>query len=58
MTVLACLRTRRPSTSRTRGYAAPANAQFKTWKILRRIRGCPHHATLLVNAVQTLIHAG
>jgi hypothetical protein len=44
--------------ARLRGPGERANAQLKSWKILRRIRGCPHHATLLVNAVQTLIHAG
>lgn len=43
--------------ARLRGPGERANAQLKSWKILRRIRGCPHHATLLVNAVQTLIHA-
>lgn len=34
-----------------------ANAELKNWKILRRIRSSPAHATLLVNAVQTLILA-
>ena len=34
-----------------------ANAQLKSWKILRRIRGYPHHATKLINAVQVLIQA-
>lgn len=43
--------------TRLRGPGERANAQLKSWKILRRIRGCPHHTTLLVNAVQTLIHA-
>lgn len=43
--------------ARLRGPGERANAQLKSWKILRRIRGCPHHATLLVNAVQTLIQA-
>ncbi|MCP2252754.1 DDE superfamily endonuclease [Prauserella aidingensis] len=43
--------------ARLRGPGERANAQLKSWKILRRIRGRPHHATLLVNAVQTLIHA-
>ncbi|WP_461145256.1 transposase family protein [Salinifilum aidingensis] len=43
--------------ARLRGPGERANAQLTSWKILRRIRGCPHHATLLVNAVQTLIHA-
>jgi hypothetical protein len=35
-----------------------ANAQLKSWKILRRIRSCPTRATGLVNAVQALILAG
>ena len=32
-----------------------ANAELKNWRILRKIRSSPAHATLLVNAVQTLI---
>lgn len=44
--------------ARLRGPGERANAQLKSWKILRRIRACPHHTTLLINAVQTLIHAG
>lgn len=44
--------------ARLRGPGERANAQLKSWKILRRIRGCPHHATLLINAVQVLIQAG
>jgi hypothetical protein len=43
--------------ARLRGPGERANAQLTSWKILRRIRTCPHHATLLVNAVQALIHA-
>lgn len=43
--------------ARLRGPGERANAQLKSWKILRKIRACPHHATLLVNAVQALIHA-
>jgi hypothetical protein len=43
--------------ARLRGPGERANAQLKSWKILHKIRACPHHATLLVNAVQTLIHA-
>lgn len=44
--------------ARLRGPGERANAQLKNWKVLRRIRTCPHHASLLINAVQTLIHAG
>jgi hypothetical protein len=44
--------------ARLGGPGERANARLKSWKILRRIRACPHHASLLVNAVQTLIHAG
>lgn len=44
--------------ARLRGPGERANAQLKAWKIFRKIRTCPHHATLLVNAVQALIHAG
>ncbi|MEV4733037.1 transposase family protein [Saccharopolyspora sp. NPDC049426] len=43
--------------ARLRGPGERANAQLKSWKILRRIRGCPHHAPLLINAVQVLIQA-
>lgn len=32
-----------------------ANADLKNWRILRKIRPSPAHATTLVNAVQTLI---
>jgi hypothetical protein len=34
-----------------------ANAQLKSWKILRRIRSCPTRATDLVIALQALILA-
>ncbi|WP_157577312.1 transposase family protein, partial [Saccharomonospora iraqiensis] len=43
--------------ARLRGPGERANAQLKSWKALRRIRACPHHATQLINAIQTLIHA-
>jgi hypothetical protein len=42
--------------ARQRGPGERANAQLKSWKILRRIRSCPTRATDLVNAVQVLIH--
>ena len=35
-----------------------ANAQFKSWKILRKIRCYPHRAASLVKAVLVLILAG
>jgi hypothetical protein len=41
-----------------RGPGERANAMLKSWKILRKIRCCPHRATALVNAVQVLILAG
>ncbi len=44
--------------ARLRGPGERANAQLKSWKILRKIRSSPSHATTLVNAVQTLILAG
>jgi hypothetical protein len=44
--------------ARLRGPGERANAQLKSWKILRRIRSCPTRATDLVNAVQALILAG
>ena len=44
--------------ARLRGPGKRANAQLKSWKILRKIRSNPNQATRLVGAVQTLIHAG
>jgi IS5 family transposase len=41
-----------------RGLGERANAVFKSWKIFRKIRCCPHRATTLVDAVQVLILAG
>jgi hypothetical protein len=43
--------------ARQRGPGGRANAQLKSWKILRKIRFCPHRATDLVKAVLVLIHA-
>ena len=34
------------------------NAQLKSWKVLRKIRCCPHRTTSLVKAVLVLIQAG
>ena len=44
--------------ARLRGPGERANAQLKSWKILRKIRTSPRHVTLLVDAVRTVIHAG
>lgn len=44
--------------ARQRGPGERANAQLKSWKVLRKIRCCPHRATDLVKAVLVLIHAG
>jgi DDE superfamily endonuclease len=44
--------------ARQRGPGERANAQLKSWKILRRIRSCPGQATSLVNAVTVLIQTG
>ena len=43
--------------ARASGPGERANAQLKTWKILRKIRCCPHRTTDLVKAVLVLIHA-
>jgi hypothetical protein len=43
--------------ARMRGPGERANAELKSWKILRKIRSSPAHATTVVNAVQTLILA-
>ena len=43
--------------ARQRGPGERANAQLKSWKILRKIRCSPSRATSLVQAVQTLILA-
>ena len=44
--------------ARMRGPGERVNAQLKSWKILRKIRCSPSRATVLVQAVQTLILAG
>ena len=41
-----------------RGPGERANAQLKSWRILRKIRCCPHRVTSLVKAVLVLILAG
>jgi len=43
--------------ARQRGPGERVNAQLKNWRILRKIRSCPNHATKLVAAVQTLMIA-
>ncbi|MEU6700906.1 IS5/IS1182 family transposase, partial [Pseudonocardia sp. NPDC046786] len=41
--------------ARQRGPGERANAQLKSWQVLRKIRSCPGHATALVQAVTVLI---
>ena len=43
--------------ARQRGPGERANAQLKSWKILRKIRCSPSRATTVVQAVQALILA-
>jgi hypothetical protein len=43
--------------ARQRGPGERANAQLKSWKVLRKIRCCPRRITDLVKAVLVLIHA-
>lgn len=43
--------------ARQRGPGERVNAQLKNWRILRKIRSCPTHASKLVAAVQTLMIA-
>ena len=47
-----------PAHARRRGPGERANAQLKSWVILRKIRSCPSSATELVKAVQVLILTG
>jgi hypothetical protein len=44
--------------ARQRGPGERANAQLKSWKILRKIRCSPSRATTVVQAVQALILTG
>ena len=44
--------------ARQRGPGERANAQLKSWKVLRRIRCCPDRATSLVKAITVLIQTG
>jgi hypothetical protein len=44
--------------ARQRGPGERANAQLKSWRILRKIRCCPRRATTLVKAVLVLILTG
>jgi hypothetical protein len=43
--------------ARQRGPGERANAQLKSWKVLRKIRCCSRRTTDLVKAVLVLIHA-
>jgi len=44
--------------ARQRGPGERANAQLKSWQVLRKIRSCPRGATDLVKAVTVLIQTG
>lgn len=44
--------------ARLRGPGERANAQLKSWKILRKIRSSPRQTTRLVDAIRSVIHAG
>ena len=44
--------------ARQRGPGERANAQLKSWQVLRKIRSCPRGATALVKAVTVLIQTG
>jgi hypothetical protein len=44
--------------ARLRGPGERANAQLKSWKVLRKIRSSPNQADPLINAIQTLILTG
>jgi DDE superfamily endonuclease/Helix-turn-helix of DDE superfamily endonuclease len=44
--------------ARQRGPGERANAQIKSWQVLRKIRRCPRQATDLVKAVTVLIQTG
>jgi transposase len=44
--------------ARQRGPGERANAQLKSWRVLRKIRCCPRRITDLAKAVVVLIHAG
>lgn len=44
--------------ARQRGPGERANAQLKSWQVLRKIRSCPGRATALVKAVTVLIQTG
>ncbi|ANY10513.1 transposase family protein [Pseudonocardia sp. HH130630-07] len=44
--------------ARQRGPGERANAQLKSWKVLRRIRTCPSRATALIQAITVLNQTG
>ena len=44
--------------ARQRGPGERANAQLKTWRVLRKIRCCPRRVTDLIKVILVLIHAG
>lgn len=43
--------------ARLHGPGERANAQLKSWKVLRKVRSSPRRATRLVDAVRIIIHA-
>lgn len=43
--------------ARLRGPGERANAQLKSWKVLRKVRSSPRRATPLVDPVRSIIHA-
>jgi len=43
--------------ARLRGPGERANAQLKSWKVLRKVRSSPRRATRLVDAIRTVIQA-
>jgi hypothetical protein len=57
-TVLHWSTSARFGTTTTRRSTRSASYSLKSWKILRKIRRSPSRATILVQAVQTLILAG
>jgi hypothetical protein len=44
--------------ARQRGHCERANAELKSWKVLRKIRSSPSRGTVLVQAAKTLMIIG
>jgi hypothetical protein len=51
-------KTRQPAHARIRAIGESAAATLKAWKILTRLRGCPHRATAIVQAILVLEAVG